>query len=60
MSGSRVRNLQYPAATGVYRVSLKNSVAWQGAPEVRLQISVGKPGTEGDKLLALCEWAAAW
>jgi tRNA-dependent cyclodipeptide synthase len=51
--------VQYPAPSGPYKVSLKNNVPWQGAPEVRLQISVGKAATEGDKFYALCEWAAA-
>jgi tRNA-dependent cyclodipeptide synthase len=57
MSGSET--MQYPAPTGRYRVSLKNRTAWQGSVHVRLQISVGKPGTEGEKFYALCEWAAA-
>lgn len=58
MSGSKHANTQYPPPTGPYKVTLRNRVSWQGAPEVRLQISVGKPGTEGEKLFALCEWAA--
>lgn len=51
------KSIQYSGPTGPYKVSLKNSVAWQGASEVRLQISIGNPGTEGDKFYALCEWA---
>lgn len=57
MPGSK--SIQYPAPSGPYKVSLKNSVPWQGAAEVRLQISVGKAATEGDKFYAFCEWAAA-
>lgn len=59
MSASNHANTQFPAPTGSYKVALKNNRNWQGAPEVRLQISVGKPGTEGAKFFALCEWAAA-
>ena len=57
MSG--FKSIQYPAPTGPYKVTLKNSIGWQGAGEVRLQISIGNPGTEGEKFCALCEWAAA-
>ncbi|MBX9865251.1 MAG: tRNA-dependent cyclodipeptide synthase [Hyphomicrobium sp.] len=57
MSGSK--SIQYPGPTGPYKVTQKNGAAWKGAEEVRLQISIGNPGTEGDKFYALCEWAAA-
>lgn len=59
MSASKHANTQFPAPTGTYKVALKNNRNWRDAPEVRLQISVGKPGTEGDKFFALCEWATA-
>ena len=58
MSSSKMTRIQYPSATGPYKVCLKNSVPWHGASEARLHISVGKPAVEGGKLFAFCEWAA--
>jgi tRNA-dependent cyclodipeptide synthase len=59
MSVSSRANQQFAPPTGPYKVIFKNRVAWQGASEARLQISVGKPSVDGDKFFALCEWAAA-
>lgn len=59
MSASNRTHEQFPAPTGPYKVELRNRRSWQQAPEARLQISVGRPGVDGDKLFALCEWAAA-
>lgn len=49
----------YPAPCGPYRLCTKNSMPWREFDHVRIRISVGKDNAEGDKLFALCEWAAA-
>lgn len=54
MSGS---NAQYPPQTGAYAVKVKNGAGWRDFNTVRLQISVGKPYHEGDKLAATINWA---
>lgn len=55
MSGSK-HSVQYPAPTGPYKVSLRNNIPWRELDRVRVQISVGKAITEGDKFFAFCEW----
>ena len=49
----------YPAATGAYKVFIKGKSTWQGHKIARLQISMGNPKQDGEKLLAMTEWAAA-
>lgn len=54
-----VSNQPYPAATGVYKVFIKGKSTWQGHKMARLQISMGNPKQDGEKLLAMTEWAAS-
>ena len=52
------KQLQYPAQTGCYKVSVKDKGLWQCHRFARLQISMDNPKHTGDKFLALTEWAA--
>ena len=54
-----VSNQHYPPATGAYKVFIKGNSTWQGHTTARLQISMGNPKQDGEKLLAMTEWAAA-
>ena len=51
MSGSKAT--QYPPQDGAYAVKVKNGAGWNAFDTARLQISVGQPYHEGDKLAAL-------
>lgn len=51
--------MQFPAQTGAYKVCAKDKSLWYKHNAARLQISVGNPKHEGEKLFALTEWAAA-
>lgn len=53
MSGSRN---EFPPQTGPYAVKVKNGAGWREHKTARLQISVGQPYHEGEKLAATLEW----
>ncbi|MEO0384192.1 MAG: tRNA-dependent cyclodipeptide synthase [Pseudomonadota bacterium] len=50
------RKNEFPAQTGPYAVKVKNGAHWRGFKTARLQISVGQPYHEGDKLGATLDW----
>ena len=54
MSGSKAT--QYPPQDGAYAVKVKNGAGWNAFDTARLQISVGQPYHEGDKLAATADW----
>lgn len=47
---------EFPPQTGRYAVKVKNGAGWRSYGTVRLQISVGQPYHEGDKLAATLDW----
>ena len=46
----------FPGATGKYKVCINKHAGWQNHSSARLQISVGNPKYEGEKLYAALEW----
>ena len=46
----------YPAQDGYYRVKVKNGAGWRFFKTARLQISVGQPYHEDEKMKATFEW----
>ena len=50
--------LDFPAQTGPYAVKVKNGAGWRDYDTARLQISVGQPYHEGDKLAATLDWVS--
>ncbi len=48
--------LNFPPQTGAYAVKVKNGAGWREFDVARLQISVGQPYHEGDKLAATLDW----
>lgn len=57
MNGSKAR--KYPPQSGLYRVIVKNGAKWREFDTVRLEISVGGPNHEGNKLAATAAWVRA-
>jgi tRNA-dependent cyclodipeptide synthase len=53
MSGSR----QYPPQNGQYAVRVKYGPDWKVFDTVRMEISVGQPYHEGEKLVCTLKWA---
>ena len=47
---------QFPPQTGTYAVKVKTGAGWRDFDTVRLQMSVGMPYHEGDKLAATLDW----
>ena len=47
---------EFPPQTGRYAVKVKNGAGWRTHNTARLQISVGQPYHEGDKLAATLNW----
>ena len=54
MSGSKAK--QYPPQTGAYAVKVKTGAGWQEFDTARLQVSVGQPYHEAEKLRATFNW----
>ena len=54
----RNSRLDFPAQTGSYAVKVKNGAGWRDHDTARLQISVGQPYHEGDKLAATLDWVS--
>lgn len=52
MSASR----SFPPQSGSYRLQVKNGAGWHAFDAARLQISVGQPYHEGEKLAATVDW----
>lgn len=50
---------QYPAQSGAYKIRIKEGTGWREYDTVRLEISVGQPYHEGEKLRSKIEWARA-
>lgn len=55
-----MKQRQYPAQTGIYAIKIKSEQSthsWQDFDTTRIQISVGQDYHEGEKMLAVAEWA---